>query len=511
MSASPPRRTGATIAVTALTVFNVLAAFAYQMVMASVFGTSRELDAYFAALAIPQILNLVVTGTLNFSLVPGLTDIRENSGEKECWRVASGFAVLVFICMSVMAVVIVLLSTPLAGLVFPGFDEALVGLSSRLLIIQVIAIPFSGLTGVFISYHYVEKRFIWPHIVLVLGLLSSLLTMTLLSPTHGIDAVAYGFTGSNILQMLLLSPILRRRFRPWGQILSGHTRRLLKLQAPLLLGSIYFKLDPLVDRYLASKLPEGSISSLGFGNNIANKLHSISSVGISTTTFPEMATLDTKKHYAELRVYLAGILQKMLFYLIPIGVVVAILGRELVGLFLERGKFMAASTEMVYVSLVCYLGMVIGGALASILGNTFFAMKDMRTPTLIRVFAFTVGLGLKLLFVQFLGYWSIALATSAFYILVMVLDMYFLRRRLGGMMGPQLLHSTGRQALSAAVAAAPVLGLIALEVARVPRIILGAALFFVIYVAMAYYFNMPGVRDFLRGLKRRLGRLLGRG
>ena len=84
-----------------------------QVMIANIFGTEGEIDAYYAALGLPDMLfALVAGGALASAFIPTLTEFLERGDEEGGWKLTSSIANLVTLVMIVFGVVVYIFALP---------------------------------------------------------------------------------------------------------------------------------------------------------------------------------------------------------------------------------------------------------------------------------------------------------------------------------------------------------------------------------------------------------------
>jgi putative peptidoglycan lipid II flippase len=231
----------------------------------------------------------------------------------------------------------------------------------------------------------------------------------------------------------LLPLFLSQLWHSTGWKLSIHagTRRCLWLLVPLILGAVYWRLDPLLDRFLGSYLPAGSIAHLGYAWRLASALIMIGTSGLSIVAFPSIAAHAAAGRRAELNAELAHAIRFFLFLIIPVCVGVAAFRAPVVRLLFERGKFTTADTQAVAILVALYVGVIFGAGLGDLLSRTCYAQQDTRTPVVVHSLNFTLAAALKFLVVASWGAAGLVAATSVYYLLNSAVLAAVLLRRLG--------------------------------------------------------------------------------
>jgi putative peptidoglycan lipid II flippase len=157
----------------------------------------------------------------------------------------------------------------------------------------------------------------------------------------------------------------------------------------------------------------------------------------------------------------ADTLRLILYFSLPAAVMLMILRIPIVDLLFERGQFDATATEFVAWALLFYALSLIGLAAIEIISRAFYAMEDTWTPVL-------VGM-LQLGSMWLLGYWlanfifptlgwlplgALALGYTISTLLEVVLLLWLLRRKMGGLDGRRLLDGVWRMGLATSIMAA---------------------------------------------------------
>jgi putative peptidoglycan lipid II flippase len=249
-----------------------------------------------------------------------------------------------------------------------------------------------------------------------------------------------------------MAPLIAAQFRiaaasAWR--LHAGTRRALALLTPLVLGAIYWRLDPLLDRFLGSFLESGSIAHMGYSWRLVSGLMLIGTSGLSIVAFPAIATHAASGQKESLAAEVAHAFRFFLFLMIPICVGVSVFALPVVRLLFEHGRFTPADSQAVALLVVLYAGVIVGAGLGDLLSRTSYAEHDMRTPVLVSMAAFTIAAVLKIIVIRPWGAAGIVAATSFYSLLnVLILGGILLTR-----LSPAILQGTGKTALRAVIAA----------------------------------------------------------
>jgi putative peptidoglycan lipid II flippase len=445
----------AVAAVTALSLAQLLVQFATQLILARLFGAESEMDAFVAALAPPVVMATILSGSLGYVLVPVFAERLASGGPREATAVTSQIGVYLLGASILLAAVWAAAAQALAGALYPGFPPAQQALTAELSRVLALLVVFNSLIAFLNALYHCEGVFAWPAVAGVLGTVVTLGYVVAFHADHGIFAVAWGvIAGALVTTAVLLPRFLWALGQPLARQLAPHagTRQALSLLLPLVLGAIYWRLDPLVDRWLGSYLAAGSIAHIGYAWRLTLALMMVGTSGLSIVSFPAIAAHAAAHRPRELNHELSLALRRLVFLLAPVCLGVGLFARPCVQLLFEHGKFTPADTRAVALLLVLYLGVVPGASIGDLLSRTLYALQDTRTPVVMSGLVFTICVGLKVLLTNRLGGLGLAAATSAYYALHAGALAVIMRHRLGREMLLGVAGSLARCLLAAALA-----------------------------------------------------------
>jgi putative peptidoglycan lipid II flippase len=419
---------------TGLSLVQLLVQFATQLVLARLFGAASEMDALVAALAAPVVIAAIIAGSLGYVMVPVHAEQVASGRQREAGEFVGQIGLYVLGLSTLVAIVVAAAAQPLAAMLFPGFSQSQLALTASLLRILSLLIVANSLIAFLNALYHCERRFAWPAAAGVIGTLVTLTYIATLHGRQGIDAVAWGLVaGATVTAALLLPRFVEHAWQSLPRLLAPQpaTRRAVALLAPLLLGAIYWRLDPLIDRWLGSYLSAGSIAHLGYAWRLTAALMMIGTSGLSVVAFPAIAAHAAAGRRVELNAEIAHALRLLVFLLIPVCLGLGLFAHPVVRLLFERGRFTASDTHAVAVLLVLYFGVVLGGSVGDVLSRTLYSLQDTRTPVFVSTVVFTLAIGLKFLLVGQTAAAGLAAGTSVYCLLNAALLAAVLLRRLG--------------------------------------------------------------------------------
>lgn len=511
---SPLRRIArAATLLTAAYLLNGLLGLIRQILIYSAFGTSRELDAYWAAFRIPDLLfTLLAGGALISAFLPVFTAHLAREEGEAAWRLAGAVLTTVALAVGGLALLAGLLARPLvSALLTPHVPPAQQELTASLMRVMLITPMVFGISGVVMGILQAHQRFLWTALAPIAYNLGIIVGVLAFAPVGGIYGLAWGVVLGAFLHLLVQGPGWRQvggRYRPrlgWG---DPDVREVMVLMGPRLLGLAAVQVNFLVNTRLVSGLGAGYLAALNLAWQLMLQPQIILAQAMATAAFPTFSALAARGERETLRRTVAETMGILLGLTLPIAAGMILLRRPLIAVLFQRGAFGAASTELTAQALQFYALGLPAHAGVELLARTFYALHDTRTPVGVGVGAMVLNVALSLAWVRPLGHGGVALANTVATTLEMVLLVAWLARRLGGLeLGRwgRALGQAGAATLLMALALAPLASWAAGR--GWPGLLLTALAGAVIYGLALYALGVPWIRRWRAGLGRwpRLG------
>lgn len=401
-----------------ITALNTGSLFCYQWFVVTQLGAGKGTDALFAGMVMPQLVLNVVSGSLGYVLVPMLSIANKKVRSSTIWSFAIVFA-LVF---GGLAAILSLLASWWVPLMVPGFDIDTLQQTIKLTRIQLLGMLFMGLSAPFNAAYQAQHRFIYPAIMAFLAGLIALIYVLILLRYAGVEAAAWGLTLRASLQFLLQVrigfPFALPNFK--GKDFVSAVRKL----RPLIVGSVYYKTDQPLDRFLSSMTSTGSLSLFHLAQQIYSAGNLILTNAIALPLTPRLAKYAAEHDWEKFR-------QEVIQALCILGglgafvlVLIAFVGRSSLQLVFAHGSLTPEAVVQLW-QIMLALGIVwLSGLTGQVLSTSFYAMSDTKTPTKIGVIGFTLGIALKIVGFFFGGVIGIAIG-SGVYMAINSIVMFF--------------------------------------------------------------------------------------
>lgn len=443
-----------------------LSGLATTILVSNAFGTGADLDAFYAANRLTEIIfNLMAGGALASAFIPTFTEFLTLKNQERAWRLAASVGNIVTLTLTLVSLAAALAAPWLVeNLLAPGFeDPAQINLTVDLLRIMLISTILFGISGLIMGVLNAHQHFAFPALAPAAYRLGWIVGVLFLVPSLGIFGLAWGVVIGASLHLLVQLPSLIK-VKPIYQRTLGlqdpAVRQVGSLMVPRLVGVAVVQINFLVNTILASGQPEGSLTALSFALQLMIMPQAIIAQATAIAALPTFSEHVARRDYDQLSSSLVNALRGIIYLSLPASLGIVLLRKPLVALLLERGAFGDSSTELVAWALLWYGAGLVGHAILEIVVRGFYAMKDTRTPVFIGAVAMSINLVLSLLLsglferIGWAPHGGLALANSLATAIESLVLILILRRRI-----PDLKLASFAKRLLPMIGGAAVMGL----------------------------------------------------
>ena len=479
-----------------------------DIVISHQFGTSRMLDAYFAAFTVPDfIFNVIAGGALGSAFIPTFSAALASGDLRRAWRLASAVINLALILITMVAALLAIFAPQVVdATVARGFapaDQALTASLMRWMLITPIIFGVSGIVMGILNSH---QHFLLPALAPVLYNAGIIAGALFLAPTMGVYGLAAGVIAGACLHLLIQAPWLvreRMRYTPMLGLDNADVREVGRLMLPRTFGIAAVQINFIVNTILASALPAGRIAALTYAWRLTLLPVGIVGSSLGTAVFPTFSEQNARSEHDDFRSTFSTAFRATLFLTIPAAVGLFILGGPLVALIFQRGEFNAQSTAETTWALQFYAIALFAHSGLEIITRAFYAMHDTKTPVIASVGSVVLNVVLSVALIAPLAQGGLALANSIATILEMLTLLVILRRRMGMIDGRRIAGSLARTVFGAAAMGAALSAFVNLSTAHGAIFIgvIGAALGAAVYFSVAAVLRSEEIAFVLRKLR----------
>jgi putative peptidoglycan lipid II flippase len=471
-----------------------------DVVIAATFGATASTDAFVLARTVPSILYDLLVGTVSTAaFVPVF--VQHARDERQFWRLVSVVFSLAGLAFVSLAALLAVFAEPLVAVIGTGLgsDEQR-RLAVNLMRLALISVIFQGLAGVLTAALYAQNRFGLPAFATATYNVGIIAGILLLARPLGPQALAIGLVIGALAQFLLqasgLAPFWRA-YRPRVDLADPGVRRILTLAGTVAAGLVVTAMSQLIDRNLALRQPEGSLSSMEYATRVIQFPLGIVGLAVSNAILPTLSRFNdrTRENLAEYRAALVFGLKLVLLLMLPAFFMLAALAQPVIGLLFERNAFQAVDTQRTAAIFLFYSPGLPLTAVDFLLINAFYARQNARTPVVVGVVCVFIYLGVALATVGILQARGLALANAIQNSSHALILLFLLRRSVPGLRLASALRPFLARVVPAAAAAGGLL-IVAWPVLRsvgtLPGLVAAGVLASLVYVALL---QVLGVRE----------------
>lgn len=439
--------------------------FVRDMILAGAFGASVVADAFYVAFRIPNFLReLLAEGSMSAAFVPVFSEYLTLKGKEEAKKLARVTFTLLAIMSTVMVVVGMIFSPQIVSVIARGFlgDPEKFYLTTLLTRIMFPFLLFISLAALVMGVLNSTQNFGPPAFSSAVYNLVNIATLLLLAPyfQEPVFAAAIGVTLGGLAQFLIQLPALHRQglsialLKPTFPLHAGVVK-MGRLILPTIFGLSVTQVNLLVNTFLASYLPLGSVSYLYYGMRLIHFPLGIFAVALSTALLPTLSSQAAKKDFAALSRSFSFGLRFVFFITFPALLGLIVFRVPIVQTLFERGAFDRVATLGTADTLLFYALGLWAFAGVRIVVPVFYALQDTKTPVKIGVFAMLINLVLNLLLMRSLEHRGLALATSLAAIFNFLALLIVLKQKIHWTDGKRILVSHFKVMLSSLVLLIP--------------------------------------------------------
>lgn len=418
------------VIVNLISLINALINYLTIMILARYFGAGREIDAYFAAITIPQIFTAVLGIAVTNTFVPIFTRERLKD-ERNAWAFANSMINLSVVFFTGLAILISYFAFDIISFFNPGFNSSCVYLAASMFRYLIFSLIFSELSIILCSIQYSFHRFLKPIISQTLNNLTVFLGVLILKDEFGIKSVAVAILSGSFLQFLFLFIFTKSRYNIKDGLANKYLKEFILLSFPVFVSTIFYKSNFLVERFFASLVGEGAISYLGYGSKIINFLLIFVTQGFTVVLFPKMSEHTALDDIEKLKDLVSKALRVLILIGIPLVFFMYVGRHDLVKFLFERGKFSPTDTKIVGNAVGAYLGFFLAGILSPPVVNALYSLKQTLVISIVGFAGYIFYILLSLFLLQYFSYMGIAVALSIQYLISWIILFLILIKEIG--------------------------------------------------------------------------------
>jgi len=181
-------------------------------------------------------------------------------------------------------------------------------------------------------------------------------------------------------------------------------KRIFKLMVPRVFGVAAQQINLIVITAIASTITMGSIAIFSISNNFQSLPVGIIGASFAVAIFPTLSRFFAENQKKEFLENLSAIFRQILFFIIPISILIFLLRNQVVGIIYQTGKFGLEDVQLTSACLGIFAFSIFAQSLIPLLARAFFSLQDTKTPTLITISTVFLNIILSFSFVWLLKF-----------------------------------------------------------------------------------------------------------
>jgi putative peptidoglycan lipid II flippase len=260
----------------------------------------------------------------------------------------------------------------------------------------------------------------------------TLIFVAALSKHVGISSIVYGtLTGSLAAFLFMFWNAFKKLRYQWSStIFHPELRSVWLASIPLFAAGVLFRSTYIFERFFAARMPEGSLSYLGSGNQIIVILSTIVSSGIATTSFPLLANYWQQNDMKNFEKTFSRITKLIVFIVLPMIAIFIVSGIDIIRILFEYGAFTSKDTVALYYTLLALMGYFLFSSIGNIAARVLYTSNKTLASSLIATFELLAYLSGALFFGKRYGYIGLALSISVASGINILVSFAFIHRRI---------------------------------------------------------------------------------
>src|SRR5216683_1704907 len=382
------------------------------------FGAGDALDAFYAALLLPNFLTSAVGESFGTSFLPVYIELRETQGSHVAQRMLSSLACCGLAAFLGLSLLLALFCGYLLPFIGSGFDQAKLGLAQALSIPLLMWLGLCGINALWHAALNADERFAVSAITPILSPLFVIVTLVGFASRWGVYAVAVGSFLGGVADLIFCGIALRRAgisLLPRWYGLSPALLKVFRQFAPIVAGTLLMGSATVVDQTMAGMLSSGSVAALNYANKLLTVPIWVGVHSLSVAVVPSFSQLSARGDWAGMRHVLRTYARLIILVSLPLTFVLIRYSEPLVGLFFQGGAFTAQDVRVVgRVQMLLSLQLPFF-ALGILYVRALSALKHSQVLMWGTIINVVVNAVLNIVLMRIMGLAGIALSTSVMY------------------------------------------------------------------------------------------------
>ena len=353
-------------------------------------GAGLELDIYYSAFRVPDLLFVSVASFVAITVIMPILIEKQKENQIQASRFIDQIFTVFFVAMIVLSTILYYYMPAIISMIYKGFTDPVqlqVVMMSRILLLSPILL---GISNIYASITQSVRRFLVYALSPVLYNIGIIIGLLFFYPTWGIAGLAYGVILGAFLHILIQVPVaFKEKSIPWFTYLIDFKNvfHVLILAIPRTIGLSLTQLTILALTSLATMFTVGSIAIFQFAFNLQSVPLSIIGVSYSVAAFPALTRLWSENKKQEYIEKISQTIRHVTYWSMFLLVLFVVLRIEIVSVILGSGSFGLSDVQITAKVLAIFVASVYAQGLVLLFVRAYYAAGITRKPVIINIFS----------------------------------------------------------------------------------------------------------------------------
>ena len=372
-------------------------------VFAALFGASHQLDIFWAAFTIPDMIFMVlVAGSVNAAIIPILSDQLYDKGKKSLNELFKKISLYFFlICLFLIVLAFILAPQITNWVINNEYAHTILNLGYRvdqgdyslfltLFRVGLLSPLLLGVSSFITAYLQVRKQFFVTSLAPLFYNLGMIFGTYILVKIFDFNVIGIAISAviGSLVHLLIQLPKLNRYFKEKlekkdienGNLGEKEVRKAFTLAFPRMLGVLGEQVSTVVNTLISFTLTAGALSAYKFAHSLHLFPVNIIGSAVAQVALPDLAQYCCRKDEQGFKKVRNDSIQLSLYLVLPIVAILLVLRLPIVRLVYGTGAFDWQDTLLTSWSLALFSGSILGQTIEQILLRAFYALKNTWKP-----------------------------------------------------------------------------------------------------------------------------------
>lgn len=397
--------------------------------IAQLFGVSHELDIFWAAFTIPDMLfTILVAGSINAAIIPIFSEVLYKEGKERLDNFFNHLSLIISGMTAVIALVFFIFTPQITNLIIhnnllqsalsfsQNIDTADYDMFVFLTRIMLLSPILLGFSSIITAYLQVKKQFfttslapLFYNLALIVGPM-----IFVVFGKMGVEGIAISAVLGSLLHLLIQLPTFLSNYGNRYSISPSTLKAALKdskvvkavkLAIPRTIGIIGEQVNTVVNTLISFSLAAGALSSYRYALSLHQFPINIIGSAVAQLALPDLAKHSDLENKEEFKKVFNSSIQFALYLVFPIIAIFIVLRLPIVRLVYGSGAFDWRATILTSWCLVLLSFSILGQTIDQIILRAFYALKETWMPLIGIAISIVVNIVLAYLLTNFFSHY----------------------------------------------------------------------------------------------------------